>query len=403
MYTARHTVLDLFCGAGGLSLGFTQAGFDIVCAVDYDRTALETYALNIKHQTVKQDLSNHTSLPASSLIIGGPPCQGFSSSGLRRYNDRRNTLVGRFAQIVAELRPKCFLFENVEGFLTAEHGDRIIDLLDPLIEAGYHIHLRKVNAANYGVPQHRKRVIAIGGLGWAPSFPEPSHAAYGAPGAERVAQHLPRTPDLLSAILDLPEPATESPGVPQGHHYRPLQGVELARAKALLPGQTMKDLPLELQHESFQRRAFRRVMDGMPSELRGGAPAGIKRLKPHEPSKAITGGTVSEFLHPTEHRPLTIRECARLQTFPDDFVFAGTASEQMQLIGNAVPPLLAKYFAFALMRDLQSPQLVGGDGRLLSFVPTVASGVSPVLRSVIERVQQRYMRGFVVERHTLWD
>src|SRR5207253_590177 len=109
----------------------------------------------------------------------------------------------------------------------------------------------------------------------------------------------------------------------------------------------------ELWHESYRRRAFRRVMDGTPTERRGGAPAGVLRLRAEEPSKAITGGARSEFLHPTEHRNLTIRECARLQTFPDSFTFHGTASERSELIGNAVPPLLAAVLARTLRVDLE--------------------------------------------------
>lgn len=148
MDTDVYRILDLFCGAGGLSLGFMRAGFEITCAIDNNHSSLQTYARNMKHRVTEHDLSYHISIPKVGLIIGGPPCQGFSSSGLRRSNDRRNSLFGRFANIIAESRPNGFLFENVEGFLTAEQGDRIIDLLDPLIEAGYHIHLRKVNAAN---------------------------------------------------------------------------------------------------------------------------------------------------------------------------------------------------------------------------------------------------------------
>lgn len=387
--TTHYTVLDLFCGAGGLSLGFRQAGFEIVRAIDNDEEALQTYRANLESHAVRQDLSQPENLPQTTVIIGGPPCQGFSSAGLRKTNDHRNSLVRSFAQIVAALCPSCFVFENVEGFLTAEQGDRVIELLDPLIEAGYLIQLRKINAANYGVPQHRKRVIAIGGLGWEPSFPAPTHSAFGAPGAQRVARNLPPTPTILEALRDLPEPDCEAPGNPQGHYYRPLRGIDLERAIALRPGQTMKDLPEELQHESFRRRAFRRVMDGTPSERRGGAPSGIKRLRPEEPSKAITGGATAEFLHPIEHRPLTIRECARLQTFPDTFTFIGSSTDQMQQIGNAVPPLLAERVAVNLLKDLAKAKVSAGSGRLLSFIPTVSDGISPVLGRVIARVQQR--------------
>ncbi|MCG8346265.1 MAG: DNA cytosine methyltransferase [Chloroflexales bacterium] len=397
------TVLDLFCGAGGLPLGLARAGLTTVLAVDNNITALQTYSANLGGPVAEHDLSKEVSLPKTTVVVGGPPCQGFSSAGLRQSNDHRNSLVGCFARTVAELQPFAFLFENVEGFLTAEGGDRVVELLDPLINAGYRIHLRKINAANYGAPQHRKRVIAIGGLGWNPSFPLPTHSAFGAPGAQRAARGLRQTPSISATLMGLPSPALEAPGFPQGHFSRPLAGIDLQRAMALQPGQTMRDLPAELQHESFRRRAFRRVMDGTPTEQRGGAPAGIKRLKPDEPAKAITSGANAEFLHPFEHRPLTIRECARIQTFPDDFEFRGSSAEQMQLIGNAVPPLLAEVIGQSLVRDLTNAQATHNEGALLSFIPTVSDGVSPALRHVIDRVRRQFIDRLVVEEHTLWD
>jgi DNA (cytosine-5)-methyltransferase 1 len=384
------TVLDLFCGAGGLSLGFAKAGFTITRAIDYDDAALKTYNANFDSHAVKLDLSNGVDLLPTTVVIGGPPCQGFSSAGLRRPNDHRNSLVSSFAEIVVSLRPTAFIFENVEGFLTAENGKRVLELLSPLIAAGYRIHLRKVNAANYGVPQHRKRVIAIGGLGWNPSFPEPTHAAFGAPGAHLATQLSVPTPTLHAAISDLPPATTTPPGDPQGHFYRPLEGVDLSRASALKPGQMMRDLPQDLQHESYHRRAFRRVMDGTPTERRGGAPTGLRRLRADEPSKAITGGARSEFIHPIENRPLTIRECARLQTFPDKFIFYGNASEQAQLIGNAVPPLFALALANNLAKDLISTIRATSEGALLSFVPTLSTGYSPILRKVTDIVLKRF-------------
>jgi DNA (cytosine-5)-methyltransferase 1 len=399
----KFTVLDLFCGAGGLSLGLDRAGLTTILAVDNNKAALQTYSANLGCRAVKLDLSKEVTLPQTTVVVGGPPCQGFSSAGLRQRDDHRNSLVGCFARKVAELRPLAFFFENVEGFLTAEGGDRVIELLEPLIRAGYRIHLRKINAANYGVPQHRKRVVAIGGLGWNPSFPLPTHSAFGAPGAQRAARGLRRTPTISDALIDLSRPAKEAPGFPQGHFYRPLKDIELQRAIALKPGQTMRDLPEELQHESFQRRAFRRVMDGTPTERRGGAPSGIKRLKPDEPSKAITGAAYAEFLHPIEHRSLTIRECARLQTFPDEFEFYGSSAEQMQLIGNAVPPHLAQVIGRNFVQDLITAKPMYNEGALLSFIPTVSDGASPALRHVINRVNQQFIYRLTVEEHTLWD
>lgn len=396
------TVLDLFCGAGGLSLGFAQAGFNIVRAVDNDKAALKTYSENLGQHVVDLDLSGDADLPPASVIIGGPPCQGFSSAGLRKANDRRNSLVSCFAQIVAKLRPTAFVFENVEGFLTAEGGIRTFELLAPLIETGYRIHLRKISAANYGVPQHRKRVIAVGGLGWTPLFPPHSHSAFGAPGAQLASQTLISTPTIAEALEGLPTPANDSTGEPQGHYYKPLQGIDLLRAQVLGPGQTMRDLPAELQHESYHRRAFRRVMDGTPTERRGGPPSGVRRLRPDEPSKAITGGARAEFLHPTEDRPLTIRECARLQTFPDTFIFHGNASEQAQLIGNAVPPLLAYKIATTLAEDLSKVRSTYEEGALLSFVPTLSSGYSPALRQIAKMVEEKYLKISPAQEVLLW-
>ncbi|HJR06134.1 MAG TPA: DNA cytosine methyltransferase [Pyrinomonadaceae bacterium] len=386
------TVIDLFCGAGGLSLGFIQAGYKVALAVDNNEAALKTYATNLGTHSINHDLSDEIDQPTPTVVVGGPPCQGFSSAGLRKANDFRNSLVSCFTQHIIKLRPTAFVFENVEGFLTAEKGVGVIELLSPLIAAGYQIHLRKINAANYGIPQHRKRVIAIGGLGWKPTFPEPTHTAFGAPGAHLATHKLAPTPTVGEAFCGLPTPTTEEPGTPQGHYYRPLTGLDLLRALALKPGQTMRHLPDELQHESYRRRAFRRVSDGTPSERRGGAPAGLRRLRSDEPSKAITGGARAELLHPIEDRPLTIRECARLQTFPDEFTFHGTAAEQSQLIGNAVPPRLAFIIASNLAKDLSEVKHVAPDGALLSFIPTLSSGFSPILKQVTNMIMERFAK-----------
>lgn len=399
---SRWTVADLFCGAGGLSAGFRAAGFDLVQCIDNCEAAVRTHNANLGAHAFQQAITENTELPETAVIVGGPPCQGFSSAGLRRPGDRRNTLVSCFAHVVACHRPLAFVFENVEGFLTAEDGARVVELLAPLIAAGYRVHLRKVNAANFGVPQHRKRVIAVGGRGWDPSFPEPTHSAYGAPGARLAGTTLPLAPSLEEALRGLPAASALMPGVPPGHWCRPLAGVELERARALQPGQTMRDLPRELWHDSYRRRANRRVMDGTPTERRGGAPAGVRRLRGDEPCKAITGGALAEFLHPFEDRGLTIRECARLQTFADDFEFFGTSSEQGQMIGNAVPPLMAAIIARGLLADLETARPDVAKGALLSFVPTLSSGKSPALEQVTRTVREMFLGGRPRER-LLWD
>ena len=387
----KPTLIDFFAGAGGLSLGFTRAGFDVKIAVDNCAVAVETHRRNLGDHARDIDMgAADLAFPSATVVAGGPPCQGFSSAGLRKRGDDRNTLVGRFAHLVARLRPAMFVFENVEGFFTAEDGSRVIELLEPLIETGYRIHLRKINAANFGVPQHRKRVIAIGALGWDPQFPEPTHAAYGAPGARLAGFRLPLTPTLGEALAGLPSASRAAPGQPEDHYFVPLQGLDLERAQALRPGQTMRDLPEVYWHDSYRRRAFRRVKDGTPTERRGGAPAGLRRLRSQEPSKAVTGAARNEFVHPTEDRCLTVRECARLQTFPDDFRFFGNASERMQLIGNAVPPLLASRIAEVVRESLRSAEIGANPGALLSFVPTLSSGMSPALERVSRQVRARF-------------
>lgn len=392
------TVVDLFCGAGGLSLGLQRAGWAVLQAFDHFDAAVATYDRNLGGHVSSANIHADLVLPRSTMIVGGPPCQGFSSAGLRRSGDGRNTLVSVFAQLIVKHRPTAFVFENVEGFLTAEDGARVLELLVPLVSAGYRVHMRKVNAANYGVPQHRKRVLAVGGLGWNPVFPAPTHHAYGAPGSALIAPDKTRAPTIMHALAGLDAPSLTQPGVPQGHWHSRMAEDDLARVSGLKPGQTMRDLPESLWHESYKRRANRRVMDGTPSERRGGAPCGVRRLKPDEPSKTITGGARSEFVHPTENRYLTIRECARIQTFPDDFEFLGTVAEQALLIGNAVPPVLAEAIGRSLAAQVIAPVRDPLPGALLSFVPTTSSGMSPALQRVAAEVSSTFFRGVSAER-----
>ena len=386
----KPTVVDLFCGAGGMSLGFREAGFEVVQAYDFNRHAVATHAQNLGPHVQELSVTEDLDLPPCDVIVGGPPCQGFSSAGMRRDGDHRNTLVSVFAKLVVRHRPRAFVFENVEGFLTGEGGARVLDLLEPVVGAGYRVHLRKVNVANYGLPQHRKRVIGFGFLRSDSCFPEPTHRAHGAPGAHLAASHRPPTPTLLEALKGLPPPSTAKPGKPQGHLIGHLSNEDAIRIENLLPGGTMRDLPEDLWHESYKRRANRRVMDGTPTERRGGAPCGLRRLVGDEPSKAITSFARNEFVHPTEHRFLTLRECARIQTFPDWFEFVGNQSDQALLIGNAVPPRFAEVVARHVLQHLNAPGRQHSTGALLSFVPTSSTGMSPALQKTTKMVHARF-------------
>ena len=273
------TTVDLFSGVGGLSLGFKKAGFRTLWAADHNAAAVETFKCNVGGEADCVEIDADTEFPRPVVIIGGPPCQGFSSAGMRKFGDERNTLVAVFAHLVARVKPRAFVFENVEGFLTSEQGRQVCELLEPLISCGYRIHLRKINAANFGVPQHRKRVLAIGGLSFNPTFPEPTHSAFGAPGAHLVAKHFPRTKTVSEAIGHFPEPDERAPGQPVDHYSRRICGERLSKIVALQPGQTMRDLPEAYWHQSYRRRAFRRVRDGTPTERRGGAPTGMRPTK----------------------------------------------------------------------------------------------------------------------------
>ncbi|HET7444551.1 MAG TPA: DNA cytosine methyltransferase [Solirubrobacterales bacterium] len=390
--------VDLFCGAGGLSFGLQSAGLSVCAHLDSWTAAVETLNSNFNEQRAPTDVRELTAQNIRSLVggtpgvlAGGPPCQSFTSAGRRQNDDPRGTLVGVFANLAAAIRPPLVVFENVEGFLTAGGGRFVFDFLAPLIEAGYQVRIRKVNFANFGVPQHRKRVIAIASLLGDPPFPNPTHSAWGAPGAQEIAD-CPATPTVWETLKDLPHPG--SADAPQGHVAPRASRLEQARIDALTPGQTMRDLPEDLWHSSYRKRAFRRVKDGTPTERRGGPPAGLRRLRGDQPSKAITSAAIRELVHPDENRRLTLREAARLQTFPDHFEFQGNGAEQATLIGNAIPPRFAELLGKALIDHLtihaEAKEHEPGEGGLVEFDVTPAQQMSPALAKVVKAVDAQF-------------
>lgn len=400
--STRRTVglvaIDSFCGAGGLSRGLQIAGFDVRAHLDCWPPAVATLNANFGQDCKPVDVASLTADEVRAmaggvtpqLMAGGPPCQAFTSAGRRREGDPRSSLVGAFARLAAAVRPDVVVFENVEGFVTAGFGRFVFELLEPLICAGYSITVRKVNLANYGVPQHRKRVIAVASLLGHPPFPSPTHSAWGAPGAQQIAGR-PPTPTVAEALAGLPEPG--SPAAPQGHLSPRIGELEQVRILALEPGQTMRDLPEELWHRSYRQRSCRRVMDGTPTERRGGAPAGLRRLRADAPSKAITSAAVREFIHPIADRRLTLREAARLQTFRDDFRFHGSPAEQATLVGNAIPPRFAEALGHAVAQHLRvaTKRRTPSEGVLIGFDVTPASGMSPALAKVVGDVRRRFL------------
>lgn len=416
------SVLSLFSGAGGFSHGFANAGLPPICGAEINVDACATYEENIGSSCHKVDLSvvgpnffrNVLGAKEPFAVIGGPPCQGFSTAGARNVQDPRNRLIFNYLRIVAEVRPRWFVFENVEGLLTSALGADVFALVREFLWLGYSVRVHKINLAAYGVPQTRKRVLIIGNrlgmdfnlppeiysydsgkskkrgsLPFAPTLDQ-ALGGLGIAARSRSAIAPYSTVDAINSFDKLMRAGNSSGGVREHFYLTDTKDEELH--SLLKPGQTMKDLPEEYWHDSFKRRAFRRVMDGTPSEKRGGAPSGIKRLHGDLQSLTITGAATREFIHPHENRPLTIRECARIQTFPDHYRFHGNAASITQQIGNAVPPLAATEIARHLQKldgalgsDVQAP-LHRMEPRLLGFVLTEATGMSGALQKTESRL-----------------
>ena len=384
----NYRAVSLFAGAGGCSLGFSQYGVKILAAYDVCKEAVDTYNYNFEgHKGIIEDLSTcdfrviRDSLGLSrgelDLIIGGPPCQGFTTAGRRSEDDSRNLLLANYVSALQEFYPRWFMMENVEGILTTTNGTFIIDCIQGMISLGYTVYLKKVYMQEFGIPQRRKRVIIVGNReGKSFDFPKPISTASG-----RIYKN--GTETLRDAIADI-----EKIDIPEINHVRKLEtGIQYERICALHEGQTMKDLPKELQHKSFAKRAARRVCDGTPSEKRGGSPSGLKRLIYDEPSLTITGSATSEFIHPTQNRMLTVRECARIQTFPDYFRFFGSDSQQMQQIGNAIPPLFANQMAAQIFKCDQKASKSFPQG-LMWYNVTKSSAMSPALAATCHKLDR---------------
>ena len=428
-----HLVVSLFAGAGGFSYGFSQAGLKPRFGAEIDRDACRSYELNVGSPCHQVDLGtiSPTAVKAMAngerpfIIIGGPPCQGFSTAGPRNATDPRNRLIFNYLAIVEALSPKWFIFENVEGLLTSGSGQDLARLVREFVSLGYSVRLQKVNLAAYGVPQTRKRVLIIGNrIGVDFDFPRELYS-YDS-GKAKKASALPMAPTLDEAIAGL-GPASFDKSLLSAYdsieplssfdelmrkgnnmlkvtqHFQSQESTEKLQIALLSPGQTMKDLPPEFWHDSFKRRANRRVADGTPSEKRGGAPSGIKRLHGDLQSLTITGAASREFIHPRKHRPLTIRECARIQTFPDQYQWEGNSASVIQQIGNAVPPMAAGILATHIQHldgkfgsGLQHARQVGSP-TLLGFVLTEASGMSPALKNTQALLAELHQRSFAFE------
>jgi DNA (cytosine-5)-methyltransferase 1 len=340
--------IDLFAGAGGLSLGLQEAGFEVRLAVEYDRVAAQTYRENLGAHVVEADLSEYSArellqrsglaVGECDLLAGGPPCQGFSVQRRGSDEDARNDLVGHYARFVAGIRPKLFLMENVSGLMSKRGRPFLDKLLTEVAKLGYSTHIAKLEAADFGVPQFRKRVILVGqrkDIKLSPfRFPQPTFGE----GTYRTVRE---------AIFDLPSPPTDGKPHPEvANHAREarLSARNIERLQHIPPGGGRLDLPEHLQLPCHVNNPSHRHVDV------------YGRLEWDKPSGTITARfdsfTRGRFAHPVEHRSLTLREGARLQTFPDAFIFHGNREEIARQIGNAVPPRMAYELGEAVLSSL---------------------------------------------------
>lgn len=369
MEKPRYSAVDLFAGSGGLSLGLRRADFEILFAADEWPVATRTYALNFAHTVLTVDLADTSASElreASAIgnqpvdvVVGGPPCQGFSIQRIGKDHDVRNSLVLEFGRLVAEFQPKLFAMENVPGLL-GKRGRELASAFEHQMEAaGYNVEAAIVNAAEYGVPQIRRRILYYG---WR---------------KDQRRFHLPqplRTDanflTVWDAIGDLPSPPIDGSPDPRDNLHRRtrLSPLNQRRIAAIPPGGGMEDLPVELRvdcHKNGAALIGHRYVYG--------------RLAADQPAATITARfdsfTRGKFGHPTEPRNITLREGARLQTFPDDFQFVGTQEEVAAQIGNAVPPVLAHELGIGIQKWLDGERLlpsadlpVRTAGRQLTFL-----------------------------------
>jgi DNA (cytosine-5)-methyltransferase 1 len=323
------TFVDLFAGAGGLTLGFKKAGFDPIFAVEIDSWAARTYKANFGAHVLDHPIETIDEFPSADLVIGGPPCQGFSPLGRDRDSVSRsslNNLWKQYVRAVEQIRPAVFLVENVPQFLQSDQYQAFRRYCKRKLPE-YEIAETILNAADYGVPQRRRRGFVLGSRVGAPSWPAPTHSAGGLTGKPY------RT--VRDAIGDLPRKPTDT-DLHWGRNPRP---ESLERYKAVPEGGNRFDLAKN--RPDLLPDCWRRKKSGTTDvfgRLWWDRPSFTIRTEFYKPEKG-------RYLHPQAHRPITHREAARLQTFPDSFVFEGSKVEVARQIGNAVPPSLARSIA----------------------------------------------------------
>lgn len=329
-------VIELFAGAGGLALGIEQAGFETIGLIEIDKSASETLRYNrpnwrVINESVENisplDLEDYFNIQKGEIdmLSGGAPCQSFSYAGKRLgLQDARGTLFYHYAVFLQKLQPKMFLFENVRGLLTHDKGKTINNMLDIFKEQGYTVQKKVLNAWDFGVPQKRERLILIGirnDLVDKIEFDFPIQHKY--------------KPILRDILLDCPKS--------EGSKYSESK-TEIF--KLVPPGGYWRDIPEEIAKE-YMKSCW---------NMEGGRTGILRRMSLDEPSLTVLTSPSqkqTDRCHPLEARPFTIRENARCQSFPDDWVFCGSVGQQYKQVGNAVPVKLAYEIATKIRESLE--------------------------------------------------
>ncbi len=346
MSEKKNTVLDLFCGCGGLSYGFIQAGYNVVLGIDHWKDAIITFQNNHKNSfglvadlfyETPEQISKKTGIEQIDIIVGGPPCQGFSIAGKRIIDDERNQLYKSFINFVKFYNPKVFLMENVPNIISMGKGIVKDNIIEDFESLGYKVVYKVLMASDFGVPQNRKRAFFVG-----------------TKSGEEFIFPTKNIEDLITAveaISDLPENT-----LPNGDEYFRKPESEYQK---LMRENSKGVFNHEITNHSVQTtEIISLVPDGgnyksLPPEFQKTRNVNIAwtRLNSNKPSFTIDTGHRHHF-HYKFNRVPTVRESARIQSFPDEFVFLGSKTSQYKQVGNAVPPILAKVLAESLKKYL---------------------------------------------------
>lgn len=386
----RPVAIDLFAGAGGLSLGFEQAGFDVVAAVEIDPIHAAIHELNFPYgATICDDIrrvSGERIREAARLgrrsvdvVIGGPPCQGFSLIGQRVLDDPRNTLVLHFLRLVKELRPRAFVMENVPGMATGAHTQLLAELIDGFREAGYRLRLpyRILNACHYGVPQDRRRLFLLGvrSDGRLPAYPEPrTRPRTNGNGKARngsqlvLLEELDECPTVWDAIGDLPDIEGDPALIESDSMRASLEGGSAYARRLRGDARDPQDFSYRrrrergvltgcrsARHTDLSRQRFEATVPGSTEEV-----SRFYRLPEKGVCNTLRAGTATDRgaftaprpIHPRLPRCISVREAARLHSYPDWFRFHRTVWHGFRQIGNSVPPLLGRAVGRAVLDAL---------------------------------------------------